>query len=742
MTANPASAPMQLDPVDSESVESKVPRPGKERLQSAIGARMAAYLRPVWPTLAMTCLLFAISHLALLPPRIRWIMFAMAAGSSVLFASAAVWIRHRPVAGPTATMLGGLTALVLWLNGVVHLFLLQQSWDTTNLIIVLVGTAMLLLDRCWFSASQPLRWVLACRGYPASAGPSLASLWLRSAVIRGHGCDHPRRPCAGLEPDKGLRIAEEERKAQLELSLQDTQLRLASIWQNSREGLVISDETGRLLAVNRSTAKLVGIEEADLPGRRWVELFSRDSDLNAAERVYSQVFDNPESVPTEEREVVLADGRRLWLATSHLRLPQPGGQHQLLTLIRDVTERRRFDEERLVIERQMQEAQRLESLGILAGGIAHDFNNLLTGILGNLELMRAQLPLKLTPTKTSFRPRPQLSAPLTYVIRCWHMRAAVTSRSRTWISMRSSARRPDYFRLPCQSGAARVGLAPQLPGLRADGSQLRQVVMNLVINSAEAIGDGPGVIHVSTRIATPEDARSAGAAVEAGPAERFLCLEVQDASFGMAPEIGARIFDPFFSTKFTGRGLGLAAVVGIVRRHGGGLSVESTPGRGSTFRIFLPALDRSAAPSEHETGGAAAWRGEGTLLVIDDEPVIRQLLCSLLEGVGFQVLVASDGAGVELMRERSGSVRLILLDLTMPRMDGRRTLDALRHLPGLPPVILMSGYTEHETHQRFADQHLSGFLQKPFTLDQLTARLKEALSPTAQDPSPYAPRAP
>src|SRR5262245_19834669 len=134
---------MQCNPVDSESVESKVPPPDKQRLQAAIDALTAAYLRPVWPTLALTFFVFAISHLAVLPPRIRWIMFAMAAGSSVLFAVAAVWIRQRRIAGPTANMLGGLTILVAWLNSVVHLFLVKQSWNTTNLIIVLVGTAML-----------------------------------------------------------------------------------------------------------------------------------------------------------------------------------------------------------------------------------------------------------------------------------------------------------------------------------------------------------------------------------------------------------------------------------------------------------------------------------------------------------------------------------------------------------------------------------------------------------------------
>ena len=328
MTVNRALAPMQCNPVDSESVESKVPQPGKERLQAAIGALMAAYLRPIWPTLAITCFLFAISHLALLPPRIRWIMFAMAAGSSVLFAVAAVWIRHRPIAGPTATMLGGLTALVLWLNSVVHLFLEQQSWNTTNLIIVLVATAMLLLDRRWFLCTAALcagAWFAAVMLLPPDPhwlhfGFALLSSEVMALII------HFVR-VRDLSRIEGLRIAEEEREAQLELSLQDAQLRLASIWQNSREGLVISDETGRLIAVNRATANLVGTQEADLPGRRWFELFSRDSDLNAAERSYSQVFDNPESVPTEEREVVLADGRRLWLATSHLRLPQPDGQH-------------------------------------------------------------------------------------------------------------------------------------------------------------------------------------------------------------------------------------------------------------------------------------------------------------------------------------------------------------------------------------------------------------------------------
>ena len=187
-----------------------------------------------------------------------------------------------------------------------------------------------------------------------------------------------------------------------------------------------------------------------------------------------------------------------------------------------------------------------------------------------------------------------------------------------------------------------------------------QLVMNLVINSAEAIGDRPGVIHVSTRRATPDQARAADATMQATSADNCLCLEVRDDGCGMTPEIQARIFDPFFSTKFTGRGLGLAAVVGIVRRHQGGLSVNSKPGEGSTFRIFLPALDRAAAPSRSRTPRSLKWRGEGTVLVIDDEPFICELLRTMLQGMGFQVLLAADGAeGVELMRENARAVRYL-----------------------------------------------------------------------------------
>jgi len=736
MAAEHQPTQMQPERTDSGRAESDVQRPGRDRLRAAAGAAIASYLRPMWATLAFCFLVFAVSHALVLPPGVRWIMFAVALVSSATFAMGAVWVGHGRITGPTAIMLGGLTALLLWLQSAVHLLLLQQPWEITDLIMVLMGTAVLLLDRMWFFTIAALcagAWLAAVILLPAETlwlhfGYALLTSEVIAVVI------HIVRT-RDLLHIQGLRMAEEQHKLQLELALQDARLRLASIWHNSCDGLVISDEKGRLLAVNRTAARLVGCQEADLPGRHWTELLSKDTDLDAADRAYTWAFNSPGSVPVEEREVVLADGRHLWLAASHLRLPQPDGHDQLLTLVRDVTERRRFDEERLAIQRRVQEAQCLESLGVLAGGIAHDFNNLLTGILGNLELVRSQLPgqsrgheyiaqagIAAKRAADLCRQMLAFAGRSPFVIQELDLNALVVRTAGLL-----SASLPRMVRLD-------LNLAPGLPGLRADPSQLSQVVMNLVFNSAEAIGDRPGVITVSTRTATLDEARYAAVTAQDASAEIYLCLQVRDDGGGMTSEIQARIFEPFFSTKFTGRGLGLAAVVGIIRAHGGGLSVDSKPGQGSTFRIVLPALDRPVEPSPAEAPRTLEWRGEGTVLVIDDEELIRELLRTQLEGLGFQVLVADDGAaGIDVVCQHAGSIRIILLDLIMPRMDGRQVLGALRDLPGSPPVILMSGCSEEENQQRFAGAGASAFLQKPFTLQQLASRIRQVLS-AAKEP--------
>jgi CheY-like chemotaxis protein len=210
----------------------------------------------------------------------------------------------------------------------------------------------------------------------------------------------------------------------------------------------------------------------------------------------------------------------------------------------------------------------------------------------------------------------------------------------------------------------------------------------------------------------------------------YVYLEINDNGCGMPPEVKARIFEPFYTTKFTGHGLGLAAVLGIVRSHNGAIKVYSEPGRGTTFKLLFPAIEDAAQPFENPVDEISAWRGAGLALVVDDEETVRAVTARTLESLGFTPLTACDGAeGVRVFREHAGALRLVLLDLTMPHMDGEEAYREFYRINPDVPVVLMSGFTEKDTIDRFAGKRLAGFIQKPFDRKRLQAKVRSVLLP-------------
>jgi CheY-like chemotaxis protein len=278
-----------------------------------------------------------------------------------------------------------------------------------------------------------------------------------------------------------------------------------------------------------------------------------------------------------------------------------------------------------------------------------------------------------------------------------------------------------------KKASLRVELRPQLPHVYADSTQIRQVMMNLVINASEAIGDHSGMIRVRTGLlhadaAYFEDAAGTG---EAGPGE-YVFVEVSDTGCGMSPETQARIFDPFFTTKFTGRGLGLAAVLGIVRGHKGALKILSEVGKGSTFKFLLPVATVLPQPQLNRTTNAGGtWRGSGTILVVDDDPTVRAVTSRMVEACGFEVLQAVDGKhGVEVFSENRQQIRAVVLDMTMPNLNGQEAFEAMRKIEPKVKVLLMSGFSEYATSERFNGKSPGLFLQKPFKPEELSSKLK------------------
>jgi PAS domain S-box-containing protein len=425
--------------------------------------------------------------------------------------------------------------------------------------------------------------------------------------------------------------------------------------------------------------------------------------------------------------VVTVGGRVYETMNCPLRDEATGAVNGLLGVSIDITERERAEKERASLQAQLLQVQKLESLGLLAGGIAHDFNNILTAILGGAATARLALA-----------PESPAHADLDIVITAAHRAADLTRQMLAYSGKGRFEIRPiDVSRLVKEIAnllettiskkvQMRLELADGLPAVEADVAQVQQVLMNLVINGAEAIGDERGTVLVTTGVQDIDEQYAQNLFASEIRTGRYVFLEVHDTGSGMDEETQSKIFDPFFTTKFTGRGLGLAAVLGIVRGHGGAIKVYSSPGRGSTFKVFFPASD--LAPLAFAKA-APSFRGDGLALLVDDDPGVRGAVRRMLELLGFRVLEAANGrAGTEVFARHAHEIKIVLLDMTMPEMGGEETFRELRRLRDDVAVILTSGYNEIEATRRFVTKGLAGFLQKPFTPDELAAKLAAVLA--------------
>jgi PAS domain S-box-containing protein len=393
-------------------------------------------------------------------------------------------------------------------------------------------------------------------------------------------------------------------------------------------------------------------------------------------------------------------------------------------------------------EAQSRHVQKLESIGVLAGGIAHDFNNLLHVVLGNADIALSRLPA-----------RSSAREPLEEVVRAT-IRAADLTRQMLAYSGKGAfvVRHLDLsnevrematlLRTSISKQASLVWeLASSLPAVNADPTQIRQIVMNLITNASDALRDASGTITLRTGVVRREelnDARFGGPLQEEEPGregdEPLVYLEISDTGAGMTPDTLQRIFDPFFSTKFAGRGLGLAAVMGIVRSHQGFIRIRTEPGQGTSFRVLFPAVTGTARKPEKPTAARSDWHGKGTVLVVDDEEGVREVAERMLQEIGFDTLPARDGRDALAVMERVGAgVTAVLLDLSMPCMGGQETLRRLReHRPQLP-IIMMSGYTEQGVAPQLSGSGpgITAFLQKPFLAEDLIGVLRRIVEVAA-----------
>jgi PAS domain S-box-containing protein len=518
----------------------------------------------------------------------------------------------------------------------------------------------------------------------------------------------------------------EDRVAERTLELRESEARLQGFIRHSIAAIAFKGLDGRYLLINPRMEAALGRPSREILGRTNEDLFTLEVCARARERD-QRVLGLRQDVQEEEQWIHGDGSTRHYLVTEFLLEDALGQAWGLGVLAHDITECKRADQ-------AMLQSQKLESLGVLAGGIAHDFNNLLGAMQGNVDLAMTESSL-------------DQALPYLETLRGLMAKGSGLLRQLLAYSGRgkSSVRPLDLNQLVeemthllgtsiSKKATMRLNLHPHLPLMEADPAQIQQVVMNLVINASEAMGEQNGVITLSTRLEevgpTAPDSIQEDQPIRPGP---HVALEVSDNGCGMAPEVLKQIFDPFFTTKFTGRGLGLSAIHGIVRGYRGSIQVSSEPGRGSTFKLLFPAAQGQAVPEptdpplpRHATGKEG---GGGTVLVVDDEAEMRSVLAAALGRVGIGVLQARDGMeALSLFREHRERIRLILMDLTMPNMDGEEACRELRRMGASVPIILSSGFSETEAQHRFDDLGLAGFLQKPFALGTLIEMSRKLLA--------------
>jgi PAS domain S-box-containing protein len=500
---------------------------------------------------------------------------------------------------------------------------------------------------------------------------------------------------------------------------------LAAMVESSEDAIIGKSPDGVIQTWNSGAERLYGYPAAEVIGHPMRELLPvgrQDEETEILERVCGGG-----KVLHFETVRVKKDGTPIEVSLTISPIRDRAGEIVGVSHVaRDITEQKRIAE-------QMRQTQKLESLGVLAGGIAHDFNNLLTGILGNASMVLEDMPAD----SEAREPIESVIAASERAAQLAQQMLAYSGKGRFVLeTIDLSARVRGTLRLIKAAIPPTVelhlDLDDDLPAVEADGAQMQQLIMNIIINGAEAVPEGTrGTVTITTRREFLGDQeprpREAGGAGEL-PEGNYVLLEVTDTGTGMDEETRARIFDPFFTTKFTGRGLGLAAVLGIVRGHRGSIQVISDLGKGTTFRVLLPATVAQEAKPAAQTPQIASVEGEGAVLVVDDEEIVRRLARQSLERHGYQVLLAENGArGLDMFARDGDEIRCVVLDLTMPVMSGEETLERMQAVRRDVPIILSSGFNEVQALQRFEGKGLAGFLQKPYRAGDLVEKVRAVM---------------
>lgn len=545
-------------------------------------------------------------------------------------------------------------------------------------------------------------------------------------------------PAMPLDDAKNLQARAAELKLQLEQSRQENQILRESELQHrawleqSPVCTKILDLDFKLRYMSHAGVSALAIEHIeDYYGKPYPpDFFSepfRKTMLEQLQNVRSKGIRAFQEAPLKS-----LDGNVYWFRSTLFPLYDDAGEFESIMVVSvDVTERVATEEARVVLERQLLHSQKLESLGVLAGGIAHDFNNILMSILGNADLALRGLPdgNPIHQNIDAIQVASHRAAELSDQMLAYSGQGKFLNESIDIGQLLSEMTHLLDVALS-KKAVLKLEIADSLPHFVGDPTQVRQVIMNLITNASEAIGQSCGTVTLTAgsmdcdKVYLQEGfeilSTGTGTGLTPGP---YVYCEVTDTGCGMNADTLVKVFDPFFTTKFTGRGLGMAAVLGIVRGHHGTIKIASEVGKGTSFRVLFPVGADAPEAVLAPTAGAipaADWRGSGTVLIADDEELVCQVGQEMLRHFGFQPLAAFDGQqAVQVFREHADEIVFVLLDLTMPHLDGEQAFLEMRKIRPDIKVILTSGYSKDDLTQRFAGQGLAGFLQKPFNLDDL-----------------------
>ncbi len=527
----------------------------------------------------------------------------------------------------------------------------------------------------------------------------------------------------GGAPALLLHVRDVSERKLAESALRSSEMLFYSVWENSVDGMRLTDENGVIVAANDAYSNLIGLSRPELESKPFTVIYDSSEDAGEIMEAYRQRFRDRVMERQAERVITLHNSKTMILEETSSYVELRGHPPLLLSLFRDITAQKHLTE-------QLRQAQKMEAIGQLAGGVAHDFNNILTVIHGHASLLRAagDLPAPAARSAQQISEAAERAAALTRQLLAFSRRHVMQPQQLDMNVVVGNMTKM-LGRILGEDIALQMNYCPQPPLVEGDASMMEQVLLNFGVNSRDAMPKG-GQLSLRIKI-VDVDGRHVRHHPEARPG-RFVCLSAVDTGCGITPENLPHIFEPFFTTKGVGQGtgLGLATVYGVVKQHQGWIEVESEVDQGATFRVYLPYVGKAAATNNRDkTPEPAAQGGTETIMVVEDEKPVRELVCNLLQERGYRVLPADSGAeALDVWRDHESEVDLLLTDLVMPgRMNGRELAEHLCQDRPMLKVLFTSGYSADVVGREFIAQHGRNYLQKPYPPERLASAIRTCL---------------